>query len=112
MNSRPQSVDPVASKVFARASAGHVALGGLERAQCRQPWWRWLHGLVSQVAGQYEEAQASLTEALTLAERTGYRYRQDRAHRGLATVRQSAGQLEEARQHWQHAWTSTPPSAP
>ena len=53
--------------------------------------------------GHHQEARTCLTEALTLAEQTGYRYQQARAHRALAATCHAAGQLEQASQHRQHA---------
>jgi hypothetical protein len=38
-----------------------------------------------------------------LAEQTGYRYQQARAHRGLAAACHAVGQLEQASPHWQYA---------
>jgi tetratricopeptide (TPR) repeat protein len=54
-------------------------------------------------SGQPEEARTCLIEALSLAEETGYRYQQARAHRGLAAACHGVAELEQARQHWQHA---------
>jgi hypothetical protein len=53
--------------------------------------------------GQPAQARTRHTTALTFARETGNRYQQARAHRGLAAVCDAVGQIEQTRQHWQHA---------
>jgi tetratricopeptide (TPR) repeat protein len=53
--------------------------------------------------GQSSDALAQYTAALSGAARNGEKYEQARAHNGLAHAHHAAGDLGEARRHWNEA---------
>ena len=53
--------------------------------------------------GRPDEAHTRHSAALSLTSQTGDRYQQARAHQGLASACQATDQLDQGRQHWQHA---------
>jgi len=54
-------------------------------------------------SGEPVRAHDCFAAALTLTRRSGDRYQQARAHRGLVAACHATGQQHQARQHWQHA---------
>ena len=62
-------------------------------------------GETLQASGAAQDARMRHTDALLAATEAGDRYEQARAHDGIAATHHTTGNLDLARQHWQHALT-------